>query len=100
MAAEPDMNAVLRDQLGVAQAALADGDAAGAERQAKAISALVRAARDLAELESLARAEEPEEDVEALRAEFRRRIALFVAADQAGASDEQLVRIAREGVGE
>lgn len=92
------MNEQLREQLGVAQAALAQGDAAGAERQAKAISALVRAVRDVAELESLARAEEPEDDVEAIRAELRRRIALFVAADQAGASDEQLARIAREGV--
>ena len=88
--------AVLRAGLMDAEAALAAGDMALAERQAKAVSALVRAARDVAELEALVREQEPEQDDEALRAEIRSRIARFVEAAAAGDSDEALERLARD----
>jgi hypothetical protein len=60
--------------------ALADSDAAEAERRAKAVSALVRATRDVAELEAATGASSWE-DEEAKRAELRRRIAVFAQAD-------------------
>jgi hypothetical protein len=53
--------ASLRAGLIEAEAALAAGDLELAERQAKAVSALVRAARDVAELETLARDASPED---------------------------------------
>ncbi len=89
-----DPAAALRDILAKAQAALATGDACEVERRAKAVSALVRAERDVAEF---ARALPPEQDEEALRAELRRRLALFVEADLADAPPEVLERIALEG---
>lgn len=61
-----------------AETALAEGRAADAQRVAKAISALVRAVREVAEYEAFARANWLEDDDEALRAELRRRLALLV----------------------
>lgn len=70
-----------------------------AERLAKAVTALARAARDVSEVEALARDQAPEEDEEALCAEIRSRIARFVGAAQAGDPDETLERLARETYG-
>jgi hypothetical protein len=97
---EARMNAAtgLRGLLDRAHAALADGDAPAAERVARAVSALIRAERELAELEAAARTAAPEEDDEALHAEIRSRIACFVDADRAGAPAEVLERLAREAV--
>ncbi len=89
-----DNAAALRDVLAKAQAALAAGDACEVERRAKAVSALVRAERDVAEF---ARALPPEQDEEALRAELRRRLVLFAKADLADAPPDVLERIALEG---
>jgi hypothetical protein len=86
----------LRSLLNQAYAVLAEGDAPAAERVARAVSALIRAERDLAELEAAARAAAPEEDDEALRAEIRSRVARFVDADRAGAPAAVLERLARE----
>jgi hypothetical protein len=80
-----------------AQACLAAGETGEAESRARAVCACVKAAREVAELEALARAQPQEEDVESIRAELRRRVARFVVADQAGASMEDLERIAAEG---
>lgn len=88
--------ASFRAMLADAEAAFVAGDVASAERAAKAISALVKAARDVAELEQLARIEPPEDDEEALRAEIRSRIARFVDADRQGAPADVLERLARE----
>ncbi|HWA00151.1 MAG TPA: hypothetical protein VG841_07525 [Caulobacterales bacterium] len=88
--------ASLKAMLAEAEAALAAGETEKAERSAKAVSALVKAARDVAELEQLARAEELEDDDEALRAEIRSRIARFVDADRRGAPAEVLEGLARE----
>lgn len=85
----------LRRLLDGAHAALAAGDAGEAEHRAKAVSALLRAERDLAEYEA-SRAASPEDDDEALRAEIRSRIARFVDADRRGAPAEVLERLARE----
>jgi hypothetical protein len=89
-----DTAANLRQLLDRAQATLMHGDALEVERGAKAISALIRAERELAEF---ARALPPEDDEEARRAELRRRLALFVEADLAGAPAEVLERIAVHG---
>lgn len=64
------------------------------ERQAKAVSALVRAKRDLDEYAAALQAGLTEQDEEELRAELRRRIARFVEADLSGAPDEVLERLA------
>jgi len=90
-----DCGTGLRRLLDDAHAALADGDAGMAEQRAKAVSALLRAERDLAEYVA-ARAASAEDDDEALRAEIRSRIARFVDADRAGAPPEVLERLARE----
>jgi hypothetical protein len=92
-----DAATALRELLADARAALAAGDAQEVERRARAISALVRAERDVAEL---AAAHEPssEEDDEALRAELRRRLDRFVEADLDDAPAEVLERIILEGV--
>lgn len=83
----------LRRLLDAAHTALAGGEAGEAERQAKAVRALVRAEREVAEFLA-ASATAGEDDEEAARAEIRRRIARFVEADQSGAPDEVLERIA------
>ena len=89
--------ATLSAAIGDAQAALAAGDSSSAEAQARAISACAKAAREVAELTAAARAEAPEEDVETIRSEIRRRVARFVVAEQGGATLEELERIAAEG---
>lgn len=85
----------LRRLLDDAHTALAGGDASEAEHKAKAVSALLRAERDLAEYMA-AQAASPEDDDQAVRAEIRRRLARFVDADRAGAPAEVLERLARE----
>lgn len=86
----------LRTQLAEAERTLAVGDTIEAERQAKAVSALVRATRDVAELEAEAVAQSADEDDEELRAEIRRRLDLFIEAARAGDPDERLEQLARE----
>ncbi|MES1199393.1 MAG: hypothetical protein ABUS48_05360 [Pseudomonadota bacterium] len=88
--------ASLKALLAKAEDAFVAGDVETAERSAKAISALARAHRDVAEVDQLARNEPPEEDEEALRAEIRSRIARFVDADREGAPASVLERLARE----
>lgn len=88
----------LRKAFEAAETALADGDVEIAERTAKAVAAMVRAARDLSEFETIARAQPQEEDEEAMRAELRRRVAQLVDAVEADAPDEVLERIASRGV--
>lgn len=74
---------------------LAGGDAAGAERRARAVSAIVRAEQDVAAFIAAA-TQAPEEDAETIRAELRRRFRRLVEADRAGAPDDVLVRLASE----
>lgn len=88
--------AAFRTFLDEARAALAQGDPSEAERRAKAISAIARAERDVAELLAAARRQPPEENDEYYRAELRRRLARFVEAERAGAPAEVLERIAAE----
>ena len=89
--------AALKHNLAEAEALLRNGETQEAERSAKAISALVKAARDKADLEALARAQPPEEDEDALRAEILGRIHRLIAARDSGAPDEVLAAIASEG---
>lgn len=83
----------LRRLLADAHAALEGGDAVDAERRAKAVTALVRAERDVSEFLA-AQTPETEEHEEAQRAELLGRITRLVEADRAGAPDEVLERIA------
>jgi hypothetical protein len=83
--------------LSKAEAAIVVGDAQDVERHAKAVSALVRAERDVAEFAAAIDAHSPEEDEEARRAELRRRLVMFVEADFANAPPEVLERIALNG---
>ncbi len=94
-----DAAAALRRYLEDAHAALARGEAADAERHAKAVSALVRAEREAAEF-VVERQSATEDDDEHMRAELRRRLALYAQADVAGASHETLARIALSGSAE
>jgi hypothetical protein len=89
--------AVLQAALSRARDTLLHGDPVEAERSAKALSALVKAEREVAEFFAAA---QPEEDDEATRAELRRRLAAFVEADLAGAPDAVLERIALAGAAE
>lgn len=91
-----DAAAALHELLAEAKSAFAGGEAQEVERRAKAISALVRAERDINEL-AATRAPTLEEDDEAVRAELRRRLDKFVEADLADAPPEVLERIIREG---
>lgn len=76
-----------------ARRAAKQGDAAAAERWSKTAERMVAAAERLAKLP----APQPEhEEEEALRAELRRRLALYVNAVQAGADDDELDEITRE----
>lgn len=86
--------AALRRIIDVALAQLVSGEAAEAERSAKAVSALVRAERELAELETAGAAQTDDENTEAASAELRRRLALYVDAVRTGAVPEVLERIA------
>lgn len=87
----------LRALLDEAYAAMRDGEAAEAERRARAVSALIRAEKELAEL-SAAQEQEPEDNAGA-RAQLLSWITGLVAAHRAGASDEELERLASEPPG-
>lgn len=89
--------AALKQNLAEAEALLRNGETQEAERCAKAISALVKAARDVADLEALARAQPPEEDEDALREEIMGRLRRLAAAMDSGAPDDVLAAIASEG---
>lgn len=88
-----DCKTGLRRLLDDAHTALAEGEAADAERRAKAVSALVRAERDVAEFLA-AEAADAGDDEEAQCAELLGRITRLVEAGTAGAPDEVLERIA------
>ncbi|MCR6646541.1 MAG: hypothetical protein NVV62_19505 [Terricaulis sp.] len=88
--------AALKENLANAEAELRNGETQEAERRAKAISALVKAARDVADLEALARAQPPEENEHELRAELRSRLRRLVEAQRLGAPDATLERLADE----
>lgn len=92
-----DFEAGLRRLLDDAHVTLASGEAAEAERRAKAISALVRAERDVAEF-AAAQISDTEDDEEAQRAELLGRITRLIEADRSGAPDEVLERIASGAV--
>lgn len=68
-------------------------DAGEAERTAKAVTALIRAERDLAEFIAAA-PQSPECDADAIRAELRSRFRRLVEAERAGAPAAELERIA------
>jgi hypothetical protein len=85
--------AALRERLNEAHLALAQGDPEDAERRAKALTAIVRAERQVAEYLATCNAMQ-EQDEEAARAELIGRIRRLVEADHAGAPDEVLERIA------
>jgi hypothetical protein len=63
--------------LKAAEADLRSGDAAEAEKRAKAVSAFAKAARELTELQAAIAAHTPEEDVELIRELGREREALW-----------------------
>lgn len=81
-----------------AHTALNGSEPQEAERRAKAISALVRAERDVAEYLSELRATNEQDDEDAIRAELQRRLTLFADAERAGHSPDQLARIAATGL--
>jgi len=89
--------AALRGCLATASALLIKGDVEQAERRAKAVSALVRAERDVAEFAD-ALAPSSEADDERLCDELLRRLVRYAEADRAGAPVEVLKRIATEGL--
>jgi hypothetical protein len=91
--------AAFRAALDQAHAALGDGKAQDGERLAKAVSALVRAERDVAVFVMTLRAANESDDEDALRAELHRRLSLFVDASRAGHPQDALARIAATGVG-
>ena len=91
--------AAFRTFLDEARSDLNGGNPQDAERRAKAISALVRAEREVAAYLSELQTADARDDEDALRAELRRRLVLFADADRAGHSSETLERIARAGVG-
>ena len=85
--------AALRSIIDAALAQLVAGEVAEVERSAKAVSALVRAERELAEIEATGAANNSDGDNEASSAELRRRLALYVGSARAGAVPEVLERI-------
>lgn len=89
-----DAAETLRALLNEARHKLRDGEPAEAERCAKAVSALVRAERDVAEYAAAMAAQRPDEDEESLRAELLGRLHRLVAADRAGAPVEVLEQLA------
>lgn len=84
----------LRALVAEAHQKLREGDAAEAERHAKAVSAIVRAERDVAEYVAASEAQQVEDDEEVLRAEFMERLHRLAAAERAGAPVDVLERIA------
>ncbi|MBS0384560.1 MAG: hypothetical protein JSS00_04340 [Proteobacteria bacterium] len=93
-----DAVTALQKSLVEAGQALVSGDAADAERRAKAITALVRAERDVAEFVSVLSA--VENDDEELCDELLRRLVRYAEANRHGAPPEVLERIATEGLAE
>lgn len=91
-----DAVAALQRSLIKAGVALTDGKASDAARRAKAITALVRAEREVAEFATLSSA--VENDDEELCAELLRRLVRYADADRKGAPAEVLERIATEGL--
>ena len=77
--------------------ALNAGEAQDAERLGKAISALVRAERDVAEYLMELRTASENDDHTAIRAELHRRLARFADADRAGSPRDVLAAIAATG---
>jgi hypothetical protein len=73
----------LSQTLEAAHRALAEGDAMAAFEAGRAVSALVRALREVDALEETARGRRPERNDKELRADLERRIARFVEADRA-----------------
>jgi N-acetylglutamate synthase-like GNAT family acetyltransferase len=88
--------AALQKSLAEASQALADGEAAEAERRARAITALVRAKRDAAEFAAVASADENDDDQ--LCEDLLRRLVRYAEADRECAPPEVLERIATEGL--
>ena len=86
--------AALRRIIDAALTQLVAGEAAEAERSAKAVSALVKAERELAEFEAMGAAQTDDDDHEANSAELRRRLTLYVESVRAGAVPGVLERIA------
>ena len=91
-----DAVAALQKSLTEAGEALTNGDAAEAERRAKAITALVRAERDVAEFATVSSG--LENDDEELSSELLRRLVRYAEADRQDAPPEALERIATEGL--
>lgn len=69
----------LRGELDAVRRDLASGEAVDAERRAKAVSAFVRAARDLSDLETQARTAPKETDKDDVVADLERRLAGLAA---------------------
>ncbi|MFZ2029319.1 MAG: hypothetical protein WAU68_03340 [Vitreimonas sp.] len=91
-----DAVAALQKSLVEAGQALTGGDAADAERRAKAITALVRAERDVAELATAST--NSESDDEELCDDLLRRLVCYAEADRQDAPPEVLERIALAGL--
>ncbi|MGE3142286.1 MAG: hypothetical protein AB7L65_03105 [Hyphomonadaceae bacterium] len=90
--------ASLEAELAAAEADLAAGDIAEAERRAKAVGALARAARDVAELKALQAQQPEEEDIEEIRAELERRLFRFLECDRESRLPPEFDDPPREGV--
>jgi hypothetical protein len=88
----------LRAILDAAPGKILNGDAVAAERDMKAVLALIRAEGAVTAFLMEAHAAAMENDEDALRAELARRLALYAEADRSGAPAEVLDRIARDGV--
>lgn len=84
----------LRARLEEAHAALLSGQAADAERRAKAVAAIVHAAREVEGWQMFQKANEPDHDEDAQRAELLGRITRLIAAED-DLPDEVFERIAR-----
>ncbi|MEZ5960192.1 MAG: hypothetical protein R3C30_07145 [Hyphomonadaceae bacterium] len=80
-----------------AHASLNESEAQESERCAKAVSALVRAERDVAEYLNELRAAADNDDYDTMRAELQRRLSIFADAARSGHSVEVLARIAATG---
>lgn len=83
-----DAAGTLRALLSEAHDRLRAGEPAEAERHAKAVSAIVRAERDVAEYLAALEAERPEEDEDELLAEIMRRLDRIADADGARGAAE------------
>jgi hypothetical protein len=86
--------AAYRGYLEKVHAALDKGDAADGERLAKAVTALVRAERDVAEY--LREAASEDDDPDAIRAELQSRFARFIDAG----ADHGVPGVPAAGIGE